>query len=289
MRMPPSVRVRTPVGVVHVATVTVLPRFHKHLFDRHADAIWFLSDPGVTTVAHEFERTRVRPKRRAKPSIKCRCKPAGLRWTTEGIGMNNTRNRIFTGAVELSGRSVVRLRAQGTSGELTFDELPLAVGFGSPVEVHPRRLRAVPGLPVEFVGAPRSGQPGRVIALPVGDTLGYRPALDGSSFAGPTTALVRPEPVPLRLTARGRAVLLVAAAAIGLAVVVAAWFGASSSAAPAPSAPPTQVVVHDGDTLWSIAGRIAPNRDPRAIVDQLLRVNQLDTPTLVPGQVLRTR
>ena len=94
--------------------------------------------------------------------------------------------------------------------------------------------------------------------------------------------------MPLRLTTRGRVVLLVAAAVMGLAVVVSAWFGASSSTPPVRSAAPAHVVVHDGDTLWSIAGRIAPNRDPRVIVDQLLRINQLGTPALVPGQVLRT-
>jgi nucleoid-associated protein YgaU len=99
---------------------------------------------------------------------------------------------------------------------------------------------------------------------------------------------MHPESAALRLTARGRAALLVVAAVIGLAVVVSAWFGAASSTPPARSAQPAQVVVHNGDTLWSIAGRIAPNRDPRAVIDRLLKVNRLASPALVPGQVLRT-
>lgn len=222
-----------------------------------------------------------------------RLRPVVQRWMTEGNGMTSTRDHLFTGNVNESGRGVVRLRARGGSDEITFDELPIAVGFGSPVGMRPRRLSAVPALPVEFAGGAGS-KPGRVIALPIGGmggrcgTAGVA-GLGGSPATGPRSASSRPESVPLRLTARGRLALLVAAAAIGLAVVVSAWFGAGSSTPPARAAQPAQVVVHDGDTLWSIVGRIAPDRDSRAVIDQLLRVNHLDTPALVPGQVLRTR
>lgn len=203
------------------------------------------------------------------------------------------------------GRTAVRLRSR-SGGNTVVEDLPLAVGFGSPIELSPRRLRAVPELPGEGAGAPPRPTGGRVIALVTPDGVirgpGALPLPCDAGPAAPTGRLVdasRPpaptptsplvEPVPLRLTARGRAVLLVGAAAIGLAVVVAAWFGAASSTPPARSVPVAQVVVHDGDTLWSIAGRIAPDRDPWVVVDQLLRVNRLGTPVLVPGQVLRTR
>ena len=76
---------------------------------------------------------------------------------------------------------------------------------------------------------------------------------------------------------------------MGVVVVVFAWFGAASSNAPTRTAQPAQVTVHDGDTLWSIAGKVAPNHDPRAVVARLLQLNHLRTPTLVPGQVLLTR
>jgi LysM domain len=217
---------------------------------------------------------------------------------TGGNGMTRTGNYLASGRRRGTDRAVVRLHPGGGSTDEAFDDLPIAVGFGSPVALHPRRLCAVPGLPLEFVGAPGPRHPGRVIALPVGDVidLGGADRLDGplegrpeSAAPAGTWAPGRPaEPTPLRLTARGRAVLLVVAAAIGLAVVVSAWFGASASAPPARSAQPAQVVVHNGDTLWSIAGRIGPGRDPRAVVDQLVRVNHLATPALVPGQVLRT-
>jgi LysM repeat protein len=48
------------------------------------------------------------------------------------------------------------------------------------------------------------------------------------------------------------------------------------------------VTVQPGDTLWKIATRVAPQRDPRAEVAALQQVNHLDSAGLVPGQVLRT-
>lgn len=45
-------------------------------------------------------------------------------------------------------------------------------------------------------------------------------------------------------------------------------------------------VVRDGDTLWSIAGRVAPARDPRAVVDAIAEVNGVAAGSIVPGQSL---
>jgi hypothetical protein len=47
-----------------------------------------------------------------------------------------------------------------------------------------------------------------------------------------------------------------------------------------------RVVVAPGDTLWGIAAAHCGG-DPRARVDQIIRVNHLPSPTLVPGQLLR--
>jgi LysM domain len=55
--------------------------------------------------------------------------------------------------------------------------------------------------------------------------------------------------------------------------------------APAP-APAQQVVVRDGDTLWSIAQRMRPDADPRATVDAIVRTNGVQAGALVPGQSL---
>ena len=44
-----------------------------------------------------------------------------------------------------------------------------------------------------------------------------------------------------------------------------------------PDRPPPRVtyVVEPGDTLWSIARRVAPGRDPRPVVDGLIKANDL--------------
>jgi len=47
------------------------------------------------------------------------------------------------------------------------------------------------------------------------------------------------------------------------------------------------VVVHPGDTLWSIARNTAPEEDPRAVVDAIVDLNALDGVGLRPGQVLQ--
>jgi Tfp pilus assembly protein FimV len=43
-------------------------------------------------------------------------------------------------------------------------------------------------------------------------------------------------------------------------------------------------LVQPGDTLWSIAQRVAPERDPRAVVDALRDAR--DTDTLYPGEAI---
>ena len=95
---------------------------------------------------------------------------------------------------------------------------------------------------------------------------------------------------PSRLTRRGVAVLAGAVVVAAAALVVVAWLSApADSAAGIATAPPAQVVVHGGDTLWTIAGRVAPGRDTWAEVETLRRINHLAGVDLAVGQVLRTR
>lgn len=49
------------------------------------------------------------------------------------------------------------------------------------------------------------------------------------------------------------------------------------------------VMVHDGDTLWSIATSIDPSHDPRDVVARLRALNHLVDVDLTPGQILRLR
>jgi hypothetical protein len=96
---------------------------------------------------------------------------------------------------------------------------------------------------------------------------------------------------PLRVTRRGTLVRAAAVALIALGLVITAWLSAPPSSSSTGDAPPmpTVVTVEAGDTLWSLAGRLAPTSDPREVVSNLRRINGLDSVTLQPGQVLRTR
>ena len=84
----------------------------------------------------------------------------------------------------------------------------------------------------------------------------------------------RPAP-GLRLTRRGKVVILaVAVAVIALLVVL---FGSSSVAGDRAGAAPetTSVRVLPGQTLWQIAAEANPNGDIRKTVDEIVRLNSL--------------
>ncbi|MCZ2818039.1 LysM peptidoglycan-binding domain-containing protein [Modestobacter sp. VKM Ac-2984] len=93
--------------------------------------------------------------------------------------------------------------------------------------------------------------------------------------------------VPLRLTRRGRRVIAGLSIAFGMSVAAATVAIESGEAGGGLElAGSATIVVQSGDTLWSIAGEIAPEEDRRAVVDALLDVNGLSGVDLVPGQVL---
>ncbi|MCU1656642.1 MAG: peptidoglycan-binding protein [Pseudonocardiales bacterium] len=93
--------------------------------------------------------------------------------------------------------------------------------------------------------------------------------------------------VPLRLTRRGLLAIAVAVGVLALGLVWLARFSAPGAQAATPR--PDAVTVRTGDTLWAIATRIAPQRDPRAEVADLQRINHLSGVELTAGQLLRTR
>lgn len=105
----------------------------------------------------------------------------------------------------------------------------------------------------------------------------------------PTGTLVAPR-TRLRLTVRGRRVLAFLAALPAIAVLAFAVLAGGSALASheggAPAGSFQTVTVSAGDSLWSIAGEIAPSADPRDVVDALTRLNALDGVTLTPGQEL---
>jgi hypothetical protein len=88
---------------------------------------------------------------------------------------------------------------------------------------------------------------------------------------------------------------LVAALVVGLVLVMAqagaalggsslATSGRSTTSSPAASSSLRQTVVRPGDSLWSVAGRLAPGADPRPVVDALSEAR--DGAPLVPGETV---
>ncbi len=77
---------------------------------------------------------------------------------------------------------------------------------------------------------------------------------------------------------------------VSLALVAAAWAGPAVRALGSPETPElvshATYVVREGDTLWTIARRLAPGSDPRPVVDLLSAMNGVDSGRLVPGQTL---
>jgi nucleoid-associated protein YgaU len=92
---------------------------------------------------------------------------------------------------------------------------------------------------------------------------------------------------PVRLTRRGVLALTRGLALAGGLLLLTAHLSAGSPAARPAVVPGAVVTVQPGDTLWSIAGQVAPGRDPRRVVEQIRRSNHLDTVSLTPGQTLK--
>jgi LysM repeat protein len=94
---------------------------------------------------------------------------------------------------------------------------------------------------------------------------------------------------PIRLTRRGRAVLLGFLLVVvgGLAALVSAPGQAADPPAPAPT-----VIVQPGDTLWGIATRHQGRQGRDATMEEIRRLNHLDGYSIAAGQRLilpRTR
>jgi LysM repeat protein len=92
----------------------------------------------------------------------------------------------------------------------------------------------------------------------------------------------------LRLTSRGRLVFGTLAA-IPIAIVL-TIVGINATDAAATQTPNTNdftyVSVAPGESLWQLAGEIAPQSDPSEVVADILALNQLPSADLQPGQEL---
>ena len=92
----------------------------------------------------------------------------------------------------------------------------------------------------------------------------------------------------LRLTTRGYALVLLILVLLLLGAFAIGRSASSQATGPATSGPPalTQLTVQPGDTLWSIARRVAPQRDPRDVVSQIRRLNHLPSASVQAGRQL---
>jgi LysM domain len=176
------------------------------------------------------------------------------------------------------------------------DEAESAAGVRASVPA-PRRLRLL-------AGDGQDDELGRVHAAPVT----HQPR--SSSISGTArepraipvltpSAVIAPRPraaaqAPLRLTRRGRALV------VGLVVAViaaAALFVSLAAAGGAQAANHGQsggggyqgmheIVVRPGQTLWSIASAAEPGADPRVVVQQIMSVNAMTSTDISAGQLL---
>ena len=95
---------------------------------------------------------------------------------------------------------------------------------------------------------------------------------------------------PIKLTRRGRLVLSTLSFATMLAISLVSLFGIATSSAKASNeatnSTATQIVVAPGETLWTIAARVNPEIDPRAVIDQIMDLNVINGSNVYAGQVL---
>jgi LysM repeat protein len=133
-----------------------------------------------------------------------------------------------------------------------------------------RRLRTTGGEEAVRARPGRRGRPGRHPGSgrprPVACDRSYETDLHGS-----------------RLTRRGKVVV----AAVWLVFAVAIAFMVSRPAEVPLPAETATVTVMSGDTLWALAGDVAPGADPRITVEQIMELNGLQSAgDIHPGDLL---
>ncbi|HEY3574786.1 MAG TPA: LysM peptidoglycan-binding domain-containing protein [Arthrobacter sp.] len=114
-----------------------------------------------------------------------------------------------------------------------------------------------------------------------------------ASTAATSTAVSRPGKQPrLRLTRRGRIVLiglplvLLAAVILSLTGLLNSPAKAADSASGLSVTPTVSVTVQPGESLWAIAGKVDPDRDPRDVIADIVQLNDLQAGKVMPGQQL---
>ena len=86
------------------------------------------------------------------------------------------------------------------------------------------------------------------------------------------------------LTVRGRRLisLIVALPIVGMSV----FLGGQVAHALGAGKATTQIVVHQGESLWDVANRVAPQSDPREVIWTIQQLNHMKTSAILDGQSL---
>jgi hypothetical protein len=102
-----------------------------------------------------------------------------------------------------------------------------------------------------------------------------------------TSAAFAPVPPRLRLTQRGRKVLTaLVATPLVIAALVFALNGGGATATLDSGATFEYVTVDGGQSLWQLAEQLAPDADPRDVIVDIMKLNQLESAEVYAGQQL---
>lgn len=97
-------------------------------------------------------------------------------------------------------------------------------------------------------------------------------------------------PARMKLTRRGRFVLfgLPVLLVLGALMMMLGAFlnPAQASTGGLSTTETVSVSVKSGESLWSVAERVSPDRDPREVVAEIAQINNLESSTLLAGQKL---
>ena len=99
--------------------------------------------------------------------------------------------------------------------------------------------------------------------------------------------LANPSTVTLNRRGRLARTFVVLSLAIVLGSVVSAKAGAGTDSEPQASGSFITVTVAPGDTVWSLANRLAAGGDVRSLVSEIISVNSLASVDVATGQKLR--
>ena len=103
-----------------------------------------------------------------------------------------------------------------------------------------------------------------------------------------STMTINPTYVPeLRLTRRGRLVVLLGALLVVLMLGVFMTAGSVASEKPGTPEPTLVVTVQPGDTLYGIAATVTTDGDVAAMVERIQTINALDSGMLAAGQRIK--